>query len=246
MKVGKIKKLKSGKYKIEIDGNELTTYSDVILNNDLLYKKDIDVALVNQINQDTKYYDTYNKIVKLILNRLRSEKEIEEYMEKIETVDLDKVRIIADLKRTNLLNDQVFASSYVNDHFYLAKDGPYKIHNDLLKHDIPETIINECLAKIPKEDILNKIKKLISKRVNKTSLKIFKQKMMGELLLLGFNQDMITECLNEVTSNDDETFKKEYDKVYKHLSKKYSGQELLYKTKQKMYQKGYDVSKIKE
>ena len=38
MKVEEIKKTKSGKYKVTIDGKEITTYDDVILKNKILYQ----------------------------------------------------------------------------------------------------------------------------------------------------------------------------------------------------------------
>ena len=41
MKIGKITKLKNDKYKIDIDGIILTTYDDIIIQNKLLYKKEM-------------------------------------------------------------------------------------------------------------------------------------------------------------------------------------------------------------
>ena len=44
---------------------------------------------------------------------------------------------------------------------------------------------------------------------------------------------------NEKNSAKGNIYKKEYDKVYKRLSRKYSGSELEYKVKQKMYALGF-------
>ena len=44
--------------------------------------------------------------------------------------------------------------------------------------------------------------------------------------------------------NDIELAKKEYDKLYKKLSRKYSGEELKYKIKEKLYQKGLKYEEV--
>ena len=77
MKIEKIIKTNNGKYKVELDNKEkIVTYDDVIINNNLLYKKEINSEILNKINNDTSYYNIYNKVIKYINIRLRSEKEI--------------------------------------------------------------------------------------------------------------------------------------------------------------------------
>ena len=83
MKIEKIQKLKNNKYKIKLDsGDIINTYDDVILNNSLLFNKEIDLELLNKINNETLYYDCYNKTLKFIDKKLRSEKEVKEYLKK--------------------------------------------------------------------------------------------------------------------------------------------------------------------
>ena len=74
MEINKIVKLKNNKYKIYIGSEVITTYDNVILENNLLYKKSIDDKLYNKILNDTNYFDIYNKIVKYILKKRRSER----------------------------------------------------------------------------------------------------------------------------------------------------------------------------
>ena len=57
--------------------------------------------------------------------------------------------------------------------------------------------------------------------------------------MLGYDVDLINRVISEYDfSNDKDMVKKEYDKLYKRLSRKYSGNELEYKIKEKLYQKG--------
>ena len=82
MKIEKIQKLKNNKYKILLENKEIiTTYDDVILQNNLLFKNDVSSELLNKINNETLYYDCYNKVLKFIDKKLRSEKEIEEWVD---------------------------------------------------------------------------------------------------------------------------------------------------------------------
>ena len=91
MKIDKIKK--SGKkYKIVLeDGTEIKTFDDVIINYNLLYHKDIDDILLNKIIKDNAYYEVYNKVLNLISKKIRSEKEINEFLDKY---DVDRNKII--------------------------------------------------------------------------------------------------------------------------------------------------------
>ena len=57
--------------------------------------------------------------------------------------------------------------------------------------------------------------------------------------MLGYDVDLINKVILDYDfSNDKDMVKKEYDKLYKRLSRKYSGNELEYKIKEKLYQKG--------
>ena len=87
MKVEEIKKTKSGKYKVIIDGKSITTYDDVILKNKILYQKEIDEKTYAQIGIDSIYYDNYHKALNYILRKLRSKLEVRMYLEDLETAD---------------------------------------------------------------------------------------------------------------------------------------------------------------
>ena len=64
-------------------------------------------------------------------------------------------------------------------------------------------------------------------------------KIINDLLKLGYSRDIIVEIVDKREfSVSKDLIKKEYDKLYRKYSKKYSGSELEYKIKQKLYQKG--------
>ncbi len=248
MKIDKIKKISGGKYKIILeDGDTLTTYDDVILNTNILYSKEIDDETLEKIKNKNDYYTLYNKAIKYISKRLRSEYEVEEYLKKIETSDNDIKKIISSLKESGFINDIQFTKAYIYDRFNLSSDGPYKIKKDLIDYKIDENIIEENLSFLKYEDIRNKLEKIILKKIkldHKHSINIIKNKIKVDLYNLGYDSYMIEDILNntKIESN----VEKEFNLIYNKLNKKYNGIELENKIKQKLYQKGYSFTEINE
>ena len=246
MKIEKIKK--SGKkYKIVLNNNDvITTYDDVIINNGLLYKKEIDSDMLNDINKDTSYYDIYYKCVNYITKKLRSEKEINEYIDLFNVSDIDKNNTIKKLKEIGMIDDIKYARAFISDKINLSLDGPDKIRKMLLEHNIKSEIIEEELNKIDFDIIEDKIKKIINKKIKNTKYTgyVLKQKILNDLINLGYDKNNILDIYEKFNINDNNLLKKEYDKLYKKLSLKYSDKELYNKIKTKLYQKGFNINDI--
>ena len=203
MEIEKIKK--SGlKYKITLDNGEvITTFDEVILENNLLYDKHIDSELLNKINNDTVYYESYNKAIRMICRRLRSEFEIREYLKRSKVIYEDIDKIVDTLKRIGLINDENFAKAYTNDKVNLSLDGPYKIAKNLKQHKINDEVIREMINSIDEDVIENHLAKIISKKqkTNKDSEYIFKRKMLNYLSDMGYDISMIHNHLNNMEIN---------------------------------------------
>ena len=188
MIIDKITKLKNNKYKILIDDQNIITYDNVILDNNLLYKKVIDKKVYEKIISDTKYYDIYNKTVSYILKKRRSEKQILTYLNKFEIDETKIDSIIKKLKDINLINDIEYSKAYINDKIYLSNNGINKIRIDLLNEDIPIEVIDEQIKNIDKDIINNNLQRLIKKKIKantKYSNHILKQKILNDMLTLG-------------------------------------------------------------
>lgn len=247
MKIKNIKKMQNGKYKIKIDDQEITTYDDVIINNNILYKKDIDEDLYHQIGQDTIYYDAYNKTVSFILKKMRSEKEVNVFLKKFQLDAEDQNKIIEHLKCVGLINDRDFTKSFISDRIHLSNDGPNRIADALKDNNIDDDIIKEEMAKIDKAEIELKLNKLITKRVkvnHQYSEYKLKEKLKYDLICLGYDIRDINHVLDNCVFDDNDILKKEYLKCYRKLSKKYEGKELNQKLRQKLLTKGFSMSDI--
>jgi len=246
MKIDKIKKI-GNKYKITFDDDSvLKTYDDVIINNRLLYNKKVDADVLNKLNKDTSYYDIYYKTVNYITRKLRSKKEIVEFIDKNNVNERDKKEVIRKLKEIGLINDLQFTKAYISDHIYLSNDGPLKIKKNLLEHNILEETIDLELSNIDINIIIEKLTKLINKKISSTKYSgyVLKQKILNDFINLGYSKEMICAIFDSISVNKTSLLKKEYDKLYKKYSIKYSGKELDNKIKSKLYQKGFTIDEI--
>ena len=198
MKIEKYESINNGQYKIYLsDGTILKINSDVIINNNLLYKKEIDNTLLNKILKENDNANIYNKCVKYISVRLRSKKEIIDYLKKL---NIDNTADIIDkLTKNNLINDEVFTKAFIKDKINFTSYGPYRIRKELNKYNIDNEIIDKYINDIDKEILIDKVDKQINKMIKsnrKYSGNILKSKIYNNLYNNGFDKDMIINVLN--------------------------------------------------
>lgn len=198
MKIEKYESINNGQYKIYLsDGTILKINSDVIINNNLLYKKEIDNTLLNKILKENDNANIYNKCVKYISVRLRSKKEIIDYLKK-SNID-NTADIIDKLTKNNLINDEVFTKAFIKDKINFTSYGPYRIRQELNKYNIDNEIIDKYINDIDEEILIDKVDKQINKMIKsnrKYSGNILKSKIYNNLYNNGFDKDMIINVLN--------------------------------------------------
>lgn len=249
MRIIKIKKQKNNKYQIEFDNKEkIITYDEVILKYNLLYKKELSESEIKDIVASNDYYDVYNEMIKYLTKKHHSKKECIEYLQKFSLKEKDRKRIISELEKINLINDINYTKAYVYDRFYLTNDGLNKIRKNLLNQNISEELIENELRTISYDDIVSKITKLIRKKLktSKGSSFMIKQKIYNDLIMLGYDKNLIDNCF-EIDIDDSNNLEKDFNKLFTQYSRKEKNSDKLYlKIKQKLYQKGYSLSMIDE
>lgn len=247
MKINKIIKLKNNKYKIIINNDIIVTNDNVILENGLLFKKEIDKFLYEKILDDTLFYDTYDNILKYVTKKIRPKKEILEYINKFKLSEEKQQKIIDKLNTVHLIDDAKYARAYINDKLNLSKYGIDKIKKDLVKNNISIDIINSELNKVENNKEIEKLEKLIIKKINsnhKYSNNYLKQKILNEMIILGYKKDEIICILDSNLKSDNNILEQEYNKIYNKLKLKYIGSELNNKIKQKLFAKGFSLDEI--
>ena len=199
MKIIRYEKNGNGNYLVYFDNNKsIKLNEEVILKYKLLYKKEIDDVLFKNIVQDNNDYDIYNKCVKYIGVRLRSENEMREYMKK-KGVSLDLMEeVITKLLKNRLLDDEIFTKAFINDKLNFTTMGPYRIQLELQKHNIDNNIISKYINEIDYDKLYEKINKQITKLIksnkNKPNLR---NKIYNNLLNLGYSSEFILDNLNK-------------------------------------------------
>ena len=249
MKIDKIQKTKSGKYNIYFGDSKITTYDDVLINTGILYKKELNDSILEQIEKQKNYYDAYNKTISYIMKHQRSKKEIEEYIAKFELKKDDEINILNKLQEIGLINDLNYVRAYISDSVNLSNKGPYKIKQELINLGIDENLVEEEISKIDFDIINDKLIKLIEKKIRSNhnhSEYQMKQKIIIDMVNLGYDRDTISNILDNYEIDDSNLLYNDYDKLYNKLSKKYNDNELIQKIKQKLYAKGYDINSINE
>jgi len=245
MHIEKYTKLKSGQYKIHFDnGTNCLLHEDLILKYSLLVQKEVDEDSLNKLLEENQTYIAYGLAIDYLKNKMRSQKEIKEYLLKKE-ISADFINKAIDiLTKQGYLNDDIYCKAFINDRINLSNDGPYKIKENLIKLGIKEELINIHIIVFDKKLEINRIKKLINKYIKSNHNKseyMLKRKLIDNLTLLGYTKSFVIKEVEDIKINDNDIREKEYKKIYDKLSKKYTGKELEYKIKQKMYQKGFHV-----
>ena len=118
--------MKSNKYKVQIDDLEIKLYDDVIVKYQLLRKKELSDEEFQEIVDYNDRLEAYYKALRYITNRLRTEKEVFCYLDKIYSKSVINETI-----------DRLKTDGYLNKEIYLK-------------------YISFCILKISKNVIINR------------------------------------------------------------------------------------------
>ncbi|MDF2700333.1 MAG: recX [Haloplasmataceae bacterium] len=256
MKIEKIIKLKNGIYEILIidDKNgekKFKLTEDVLIKHNLYSNKVItahDLALFNEL---VNYSKIYSSTLNFISFKMRSEKEVIEYLTEKHSSEKQITEMIEKLKKLNYINDQIYSDAYVIYQFDSNKKGVKVIQDELLKKGIELPFINKSLDYIKPEMVINNINQLINYYLkvskNKTIRKL-KENLLRNLIVKGYEYEDIVTCINnfsfEEYHDDESIILKEVNKVYSKYQKKYQSHELRNKVIKALLTKGYEYEDI--
>lgn len=238
MKILSFKKLKGSKYKVTLEDNtSINLYENLILKENLLLTKEIED--LEEIERKNKDYSIKEKALSYISYKQRSVRELRSHLKSKGYEDTKIEDTINYLLKNNYLNDDNYAKSFINDQVLLTNNGPKKIIKELEKNNInPEEYIDYIYSKL---DIEERIRKYVEKnlKTNKKSNLQFKQKMLINLINLGYDKESIERVLNTYKVDEESNYEKEYLKLKKKYQNKVEESQLDYFIRNKLYQKGY-------
>jgi len=243
MKMLKYKKKRNGQYEIQLDsGKDLCLYEEVILNFSLLLKKNIDEEELDEILLSNQEYDVYYVALKSLKNRFKSVKELRISLLKKEYPVESVESAIHKLLSQGYLDDRSFAKAYINTQMITTSKGPKKIEKELLEKGVSRDIIVDELAIFTKDEQIIKIEKIANRLVRSNRSRggiVLRKKIIQDLHNMGYSGSIVEDVLSSIDFGDTKDIaKNETEKLYQRLSRKYSGKELEFKIKEKLYQKG--------
>jgi regulatory protein len=153
MKISRYKKRANACYSVYLDdGREFVFYEDVLIQSELLIKREILEKDLEKIQKWNQEYDVYYVGLNSLKSKYRSTYELKEYLRKKE-YPLDLIeKAITKLTEQGYLNDRTFAKSYIHSQMITTNHGPKRIEKDLMNKEIPSNIIQEEIEEFTKED----------------------------------------------------------------------------------------------
>lgn len=254
MIIQKMTQKQANSYEITLDDQRSLIVSEsVLVKFRLLKGKEVDESLLAEIKKESSYDIGLQQALTYLGYQLRTQKEIETYLKDKKISSLNIQKICHYLKNQRLIDDVQYAKSYLQTALRLNDKGPLVIANKLKVKGITDEIIEEVLPLYTKEQqikIAKKTAEKILKRQSNQSYFQILQKCKLSLVQKGFSYVVVDEAMQQIDlSVDDEA---EYDKLVKeaeksiHRIKGKNDYEKKQKFKQKLYQKGFDLSLIQQ
>ena len=182
--------------------------------------------------------------------KVRTEKEVREYLKKHDIEDTIASQVIANLKDENWINDRQYAYSIINANQLSGDRGPYVLTQKLAQKGIVKSTIEDVLKDFDHTEVAQRVaEKLLKKYTGKLPARALQDKIIQNLTNKGFSYPDAKSAFDDLDSQvDQETTQelifKELDKQYAKYARKYEGYELKQRLTQVLARKGYDFSDI--
>lgn len=200
MKIEKYELTKKNIYNVYLSNGEvLELNGKVITDNELLIKKDIDNELYDKLKRDNTICILVDTSVKYIDRRLRSIKELKDYLKNKEEDTTIIEEVIDKLIDNKYLDDDRFTKAFIKDKLNFTNWGDYKIENELKRLGVNEEIIYNNMINIDDNIYYERINKIINKDIS-TNKKYngikLKNKIYNHLLTLGYSKEKVISIIN--------------------------------------------------
>ncbi len=199
-------KRRRGRYNIYLDGKYSFPVSENVLA-DFGLRKDTKLSdeRIREIVDEENFQKFYLKILDFLSYQSRSRNEIvkrlKEYLRKSELDEEFSLgveeRILDKLEEANLINDEEFVRTYINN-ISTSKNppGPRKVREFLFKKGIDRDLIERHVSNYPKERETEGAKKALERKLRNAKSRDLmdpkkKQRMIQYLLRKGYSYDVV-------------------------------------------------------
>ena len=159
---------------------------------------------LGQIQEQSEQSVAFGKAVGQLAQRMRSQKEIEQYLQKKGFLDQTITQTISKLCDYGYINDAEFAAELVRSYPNL---GPRAIQQKLFQKGVSQTIINKLLSNQNSDQEEQKAteiaKKYLKTRINSKNIA---QKLNNYIISKGFSFELASKITKELTKGDNNDY----------------------------------------
>lgn len=214
---------------------------------------ELDEFSLMEIHYHDDIRKAYNLAISYLAIRMRSEKEIKNYLLKKEVEEPVIQEVIHKLTEQKYIDDMEYAYAYVRTQINTTDKGAGLIKIELKERGIDNNLIEKALNKFPLDLQVEKATILSEKFIQKNSKdskKVLKQKLENLLLRKGYSFEIINLAVSEInfeaqTDDELEAINFQGEKAHRKFSK-YSGFEYEQKMKQFLFRKGFTLDIIEK
>ncbi|WP_100013316.1 recombination regulator RecX [Lentibacillus sediminis] len=213
---------------------------------------ELDEAQLDSLIQKDTIHKIYTQAIHFLSYRMRTKKEIHDYLLKKEADPEQIPQIMEKLEKENLIDDRQFVDMFVRTRMSTSNKGPLLIKKELIEKGVAAQTAGEAVEQYPYDVQYEKIGKWIEKKLNASRKHSFRkqvQQLQATLLQKGFTQDVIQEAFADIDEQKDENTEMEAlmhhgDKLWRKHEAKLEGRELKQKVKEGLYRKGFSIEAI--
>ncbi|GAA0597877.1 recombination regulator RecX [Virgibacillus siamensis] len=250
---------RSDRYNIFLDDGQGEKYGfsvdeSILIEYRLRKNLELDDIMVSTLVRKDTLHKSYTLAIHFLSYRMRTEKEIYDYLVKKE-IDAEHIKQIMDkLINEKLVDDKQFAEAFVRTRIETTSKGPQLVKKELLEKGVTPGTAEEAINLYTYAIQYERAEKWVGKKLNGSKNKSFKQQvqqLQGTLMQKGFTQDVIQDVLADVDERKDDAAEwdalvKQGEKLLRKHRQKTSGYELRNKIKEGLYRKGFSIDQIKQ
>ena len=246
-KITKIETQKrKGRYNIYLDETYAFPIDEAILVKYALYKgMEISEDFRDELESEDGFRKAYTRSLNYSNYGLRSEKEVRDDLAKHEFSDVAD-EVIEKLEEQGYLDDLMYAESFTRTGANVGGKGPRVIKQELKRRGIAEENIEKASEQYSFDQMVENGVQLAEKVIRRSSQHSTREtnnKLRQNLMQKGFDSDIITQVLEEVTveKEEDEEYaaiKTQGDKIWRKQAK-LKGFKKVQKVKSSLFQKGF-------
>jgi regulatory protein len=226
----------------------------VLIEENIRKGMELDNATIDRLVQKDTLHKSYTRAIHYLSYRMRTEKEIYDYLVKKETEPEHIPEIMKKLQAEGLINDAQFAAAFTDTRIHMSDKGPLLVQKELIEKGIANTIAREAVLQYTYAIQYEKAFKWAKKKLRQTKKNAFQkqlQQIQATLMQKGFTNDVIKDVREAVREEENdleaewEAISHHGDKLLRRHQRKYSGYELHNKVKEGLFRQGFSFDLIK-